>query len=169
MTDHVDAQKRSLMMSRIRSKDTGPELIVRQIAHALGLRFRLHHKGLPGKPDLVFTKRRTCIFVHGCFWHRHPGCRRCGEPKSRQSFWQQKFERNIRRDEQQIASLQDCGWNVHVIWECETRDREAIAARLRQIFDLPLHRDGATEVAPSSRPHALAARGQRPNTSMNDG
>jgi DNA mismatch endonuclease (patch repair protein) len=106
-------------MSRIRGKDTRPEMAVRRIVHAMGYRYRLHSRDLPGTPDLVFRSRRKVIFVHGCFWHRHRGCRYCYTPKSRQSFWQKKFRLNELRDREQIRRLEDAGWRVLVIWECE--------------------------------------------------
>lgn len=121
-------------MSRVRSKDTTPEMRVRRAAHALGLRFRLHRKDLPGKPDLVFPKHRVAIFVHGCFWHRHPGCAKASNPKSRESFWAKKFEANVMRDKAAADALLAKGWSVHSIWECETRDAEALSRSISRIF-----------------------------------
>ncbi|ACM36975.1 DNA G:T-mismatch repair endonuclease [Allorhizobium ampelinum S4] len=108
-------------MSRIRGRDTRPEMLVRRTAHALGYRYRLHAKDLPGRPDLVFPKKRIALFVHGCFWHRHPGCRLAYTPKSNQQFWQSKFDRNVERDGEVIAGLRALGWKPQIIWECQTR------------------------------------------------
>ncbi|WP_243460599.1 very short patch repair endonuclease [Paraburkholderia largidicola] len=119
-------------MRRVRQKDTLPELRVRRIAHAMGLRFRLHRKDLPGRPDLVFPKSRICLFVHGCFWHRHGGCRLASTPKSNGGFWLSKFDRNIERDECNARDLEALGWRVVVIWECETRDAETLYQKLRR-------------------------------------
>ena len=102
MTDIVNAEKRSEIMSRIKGRNTTPELAIRRIAHGLGFRFRLHRKDLPGSPDLVFPRYRTVVFVHGCFWHRHNGCRYAYYPKSRIQFWTKKFEENVARDETRL-------------------------------------------------------------------
>ena len=133
MTDIVDSQRRSEMMARIRGRDTVPEIVVRRIAHKLGLRFRLHRKDLPGRPDLVFPKHRLAVLVHGCFWHRHGGCRYAYTPKSRIAFWTDKFARNVARDQRNEKALRELGWRVLVIWECETRDKEKIKQRLLEI------------------------------------
>lgn len=130
MVDSLTPEARSRNMAKIRGKDTGPELLVRRVAHALGLRFRLHRRDLPGTPDLVFPGRRIALFVHGCFWHRHPGCRFAYIPKSRIEFWQAKFEGNVARDARQQEELAAQGWTVVTIWECETRDQN----RLREII-----------------------------------
>src|SRR4051794_13648069 len=103
-------------MARIRGKATGPELRVRKAAHALGLRFRLHRKDLPGNPDLVFPRYRTVVFVHGCFWHQHRNCRRASKPKSRTEYWGPKLERNIARDLNNAQRLRDIGWRVAILW-----------------------------------------------------
>jgi len=117
-------------MSRIRSKDTKPEIAVRKAAHALGLRFRLHRRDLPGTPDLVFPGRRTALFVHGCFWHRH-GCARASTPSSNAGYWAAKFERNVERDASNAAELRKLGWRCVRVWECETKDASRLAAILR--------------------------------------
>ena len=130
MTDTVDPAKRSEIMSRIRSRDTKPEMIVRRIAHGLGFRFRLHRRDLPGSPDLVFPRYKSVIMVHGCFWHRHPGCKYATSPKTRVSFWENKFKGNVVRDRRNETALHDLGWRVLVIWECETKDKEAVAERI---------------------------------------
>jgi DNA mismatch endonuclease, patch repair protein len=126
-------------MSRVPSKDTTPELVVRKLAHALGYRFRLHRKDLPGTPDLVFPSRRKVVFVHGCFWHGHtdPSCRLSRTPKSRMGFWQAKLERNRARDARNETALREAGWDVLTVWECElaVRDRDALASRLSSWLD----------------------------------
>ena len=127
-------------MSRIGGRDTGPELIVRRTAHRMGFRFRLYRKDLPGTPDLVFPKHRLVVFVHGCFWHRHSGCRFAYSPKSRVEFWMKKFKQNVARDSRKQNALQDLGWRVSVIWECETRNIKIVEDRLREwlcIDDVP--------------------------------
>ena len=132
MVDTITAAERSATMSRVRSKNTSPERRVRKAAHAMGLRFRLHRKDLPGCPDLVFPRFRLVLFVHGCFWHRHPGCAHTRTPKSRVSFWEKKFGNNVRRDTEVVSQLMDRGWRVEVIWECETRRENTLKAALRR-------------------------------------
>lgn len=123
-------------MSRIRSKDTKPELIVRSMLHRMGYRFRLHRKGLPGKPDIVLPRHKTVIFVHGCYWHRHPGCKYAYHPKSRVDFWEKKFRENVERDTKARAALEALGWRVLVVWECEAVDQAALPQILtRQLCD----------------------------------
>jgi DNA mismatch endonuclease (patch repair protein) len=117
-------------MSRIRDRDTKPELALRSLLHRLGYRFRLHRKELPGRPDIVLPKYRSVIFVHGCFWHRHSGCRYAYTPKSRVEFWQNKFETNQVRDRSKRRELFELGWRVLVVWECETRDMATLERRL---------------------------------------
>ena len=130
MTDIVDTKRRSEMMARIRGRDTAPELSVRRIAHRMGLRFRLYRNDLPGRPDLVFPKHRLAVFVHGCFWHRHEGCRNASTPKSRIAFWTGKFAANVDRDARQEAALRTLDWWVLVIWECETKDPTVVERKL---------------------------------------
>ncbi|RMB08107.1 very short patch repair endonuclease [Eilatimonas milleporae] len=134
MTDHVTRAKRRAIMQAVRSKNTGPELIVRRAAHGLGLRFRLHRKDLPGTPDLVFPKRRTVIFVHGCYWHRHKGCSKATMPKTNVEFWRDKFERNVARDEQITKALEAAGWRVAVIWQCQAKTIDKARLHLQKIF-----------------------------------
>ena len=122
---------RSANMARIKSKDTKPELAVRKALHKLGYRFRLHRRDLPGKPDVVLPRYRTVLLVHGCFWHRHPGCRFAYMPKSRVDFWRAKFDRNVARDNEVQAALRDLGWTVRVVWECETEDAGGLEDVLR--------------------------------------
>jgi len=128
--DRLTKQHRSWNMSRIRGKDTKPEMRVRSLLHRMGFRFRLHRNDLPGKPDIVLPAYGTVIFVHGCFWHRHPGCRFAYQPKSRVDFWQTKFRRNVERHQEVTAELEELGWRVVVIWECETASEEQLERRL---------------------------------------
>ena len=130
MTDIVDSQRRSELMAGMRGTDTAPERIVRRIAHRMGLRFRLHRKNLPGRPDLVFPKHNLAVFVHGCFWHQHSGCQYAHIPKSRVEYWTEKFARNIDRDKHNEEALCSSGWRVLTIWECELKDEKAIEQRL---------------------------------------
>lgn len=125
---------RSRNMAAIRGKDTAPELAVRRILHAMGLRFRLHRKDLPGCPDIVLPRHRTVVFVHGCFWHRHEGCRYTTTPKTRQEFWMAKFDSNVFRDRRYQAELNLLGWRVLVVWECELRNPESLHQRIVEAF-----------------------------------
>ncbi|MFV3386778.1 very short patch repair endonuclease [Pseudomonas sp. NY15364] len=128
--DIVDPAQRSRMMSGIRGKDTKPEMLVRRFLHAHGYRYRLHRKDLPGKPDIVLSRLRVCIFVHGCFWHHHPGCRFAVLPKSRPEFWEAKLLANAARDQRVLKSLNEAGWRTFVVWECELRRSEEVLLRL---------------------------------------
>ena len=136
MADILTARERSQMMSRIRGRDTKPELLVRAALHALGYRFRTHVRELPGTPDLVFSKRRMAVFVHGCFWHRH-GCSRTYMPKSRQEFWQAKFSENIERDLRVQKQLLHGGWGVFIAWECEIETDDTVITRLAAFLGPP--------------------------------
>jgi DNA mismatch endonuclease (patch repair protein) len=129
--DRVTPEHRSKIMSMIKGKNTLPEMVVRSVCHEMGLRYRLHRKDLPGKPDLVFPKHRLCIFVHGCFWHRHPDCKYAYTPKSRLDFWLPKFTRNVQRDLTVQEALQTLGWKVVIVWECHTKDRELLRNEIR--------------------------------------
>ncbi len=128
MVDVVDARTRSRMMAAIGSADTKPELRVRRYLHAQGFRYRLHVSGLPGRPDLVLPRFRTVIFVHGCFWHRHPGCTYATKPATRPEFWRAKFEANVARDRKVSEQLLAMEWIPLVIWECETREVRCLNA-----------------------------------------
>ena len=121
-------------MSRVSAKGSSTEMRVRRAAHALGLRYRLHRRDLPGTPDLVFPKHRVGVFVHGCFWHRHSGCKKATIPKSRTQFWRDKFDRNVKRDREAVESLEALGWRVAIIWECETKARDVLQRTLQRIF-----------------------------------
>lgn len=138
MPDVVTAETRSRMMSGIRGRDTKPELAVRRYLHARGLRYRLHVRELPGRPDIVLPRHRTAVFVHGCFWHRHEGCRFAYTPKSRQEFWLPKLEGNAARDARDQQRLLDLGWHVEVVWECDVNE-----ARLGVLATSVLAEDGS--------------------------
>ena len=111
MTDSISKEKRSWNMSRVRNKNTKPEILVRRLLHRAGFRYRLHKSGLPGRPDVVMSKYKTVIFVNGCFWHRHKNCKDATTPKTRTSFWKKKFEENVQRDERVAAELKELNWN----------------------------------------------------------
>lgn len=155
MTDIVDSRRRSEMMAGIKARDTVPEIAVRCIAHKMGLRFRLHRKELPGRPDLVFPKHRLAVFVHGCFWHRHEGCRYAYTPKSRVAFWTEKFAGNVARDKRNEEALHDLGWKILVIWECETRDDETVRRHLEDSI-----KQSVAIPAPGGRCHSPKRRVQ---------
>jgi DNA mismatch endonuclease (patch repair protein) len=136
MADTLTCEQRSNRMALIRAKDTGPEMTVRRLIHGLGYRYRLHGRRVPGKPDLVFAKRKKVIFVHGCFWHRHPdnACKLARMPKSRLDFWVPKLERNRRRDEQVRNELAQQGWQSLTIWECQLVDIAAVSEQVRSFL-----------------------------------
>ncbi len=131
----VSRQRRSRNMSKIRSKNTAPEKQVRSLLHRRGYRFRLHVKDMPGKPDIVLPKYRLVIFVHGCFWHRHPSCKFAYSPSNRKEWWQAKFKRTVARHREVVTQLTELGWNVTVIWECETACPETLSYRLGSVLD----------------------------------
>ena len=134
-TDTLSPVQRSELMSRVRSKDTKPEMRVRRMVHAMGYRYRLHHGKLPGCPDMVFPERRKIIFVHGCFWHRHEDCRRNRTPKSRREFWDAKLEKNRLRDLENQSKLRALGWDVLVVWECETEEAAGLPGRIMSFLE----------------------------------
>jgi DNA mismatch endonuclease (patch repair protein) len=119
-------------MSQVKGKNTKPEVLVRSLLHRLGYRFRLHRKNLPGRPDIVLPKYRTVIFVHGCFWHQHPGCKRAALPKQNTDFWLQKLRTNAERDEQTLRALAELGWKTVVLWTCELKDIEKLTSEIRE-------------------------------------
>ena len=127
---HSVSEQRSRNMSAIKSKNTKPEIRVRKILHSMGYRFRLHSKDLPGSPDIVLPKYRTAIFVHGCFWHRHQNCKYASTPKTRQEFWNKKFNENINRDKINQENLSSKGWKIIIVWECEIKDKDFDLNRL---------------------------------------
>lgn len=132
--DRLSKEHRSWNMSRICGQHTSPELLVRSLLHRSGFRFRLHRRDLPGSPDIVLPRHKVVVFVHGCFWHRHPRCRSAAMPKSHPEFWRQKFRANVRRDRRNISQLIKLGWQVIIIWECETRDSRALAALITRVL-----------------------------------
>ena len=135
MADTMTKAQRHAVMSHIRSRDTKPEKLLRSLVHRQGFRFRICRKDLPGRPDLVLRRHRTCVFVHGCFWHRHAGCRLASMPKDNADYWQAKFERNQARDRANVRELLALGWNVVVVWECRLRHfGEADLERLCQLI-----------------------------------
>jgi DNA mismatch endonuclease, patch repair protein len=134
VADTVSKEQRSLNMSLIRSKNTKPEVFVRSVLHHLGFRFRKNVKTLPGKPDIVLPKYKTAIFVHGCFWHQHNGCKRSTIPKSNIDYWKPKLIGNTQRDIQHKSELKKLGWNVFVIWECETKKADELIEKLKTIL-----------------------------------
>jgi DNA mismatch endonuclease (patch repair protein) len=131
MKDKLSKERRSWNMSRIKGKDTGPEKIVRSLLHRMGYRFRLHVKDLPGRPDIVLPRYRTVVFVHGCFWHRHRGCKNCTTPSKNRAFWVEKLEGNAARDLRNRAALRLAGWRVVVVWECRVHLAGALRSKLR--------------------------------------
>lgn len=137
MTDTLSARERSKRMGRVRNKDTRPEMLVRSLTHRLGYRFRLHRKDLPGRPDLVFPSRKKVVFVHGCFWHRHPlpDCRLARMPKSKLDFWEPKLRGNRERDIENERRLHNLGWSVLTIWECQLGDLDDLQARLQGFLE----------------------------------
>jgi DNA mismatch endonuclease, patch repair protein len=135
--DPLTSAERSRLMSRVRQRHTAPEQIVRSILHRMGLRFTVSgplNRTLPSRPDIVLPRWRTVILVHGCFWHRHPGCRLTTTPTAQADFWNQKFEANVGRDRNQRLLLRKAGWRVVVVWECETRNRPKLLKRLNRLF-----------------------------------
>ena len=132
MPDNLTAEQRRYAMSRVKGKNTKPEMAVRSLLHHAGYRFRLHRKDLPGYPDIILPKYRTVIFVHGCFWHQHPGCKKATIPEKNSDYWIRKLGRNRDRDQQVQTDLKNLGWNVWVIWDCDIRTRklEALKERL---------------------------------------
>lgn len=138
MADRLTIEKRSWNMSQIHSKNTKPELKVRSVLHRLGYRFRIHKRDLPGKPDIVLSKYKKVVFVHGCFWHRHDNCVNASRPKTNSEYWEKKIETNIKRDKEHEEELINSGWEVIIIWECEIEDScENISSFLKsRIFHL---------------------------------
>ncbi|HKQ51669.1 MAG TPA: very short patch repair endonuclease [Pyrinomonadaceae bacterium] len=134
MADHISPEQRSRNMSRVKGRDTRPEMLVRSIVHRLGYRFRLHGKKLPGRPDVVLTRHRKVIFVHGCFWHGHPGCRRAARPSTNREFWDKKIDGNMARDSANIKALRREGWAVLVVWQCAMKDRERLEEKLSEFL-----------------------------------
>jgi DNA mismatch endonuclease (patch repair protein) len=134
MTDHLTKKERSWNMSRIRSRDTAPEKIVRKILTELGLRYRLHVKQLPGNPDIIIKKNKTAIFINGCFWHQHKGCKRKTMPKGNRNYWKPKLKRNVAKQEADIKELRKDDWKVGIVWECEARSEAKLKKKLQKIL-----------------------------------
>lgn len=132
--DKYTPKQRSALMAKVKGKNTGPEKTVRSLVHSLGYRFRLHRRDLPGTPDLAMMSRKLAIFVNGCFWHQHPGCRKAQLPSSRRDFWKAKLEANVIRDRDAITQLEALGWRVLVLWECEIRDRVLLESVLKEFL-----------------------------------
>lgn len=128
-------EQRSRVMRAVKSRDTRPEMLTRRMIHAMGYRYRLHRKDLPGKPDMVFPSKRKAIFIHGCFWHGHDCARGARVPKSNRDYWETKIRRNRERDTQSEAALKRDGWRVLTVWECQMKDEEAFRRRLRQFLE----------------------------------
>ncbi len=135
--DTLSTKQRSERMSLVRDRDTKLEMAIRRLVHYMGYRYRLHRRDLPGTPDLVFSGRKKAVFVHGCFWHRHPdpACRLARLPKSKLDFWGPKLETNRKRDERNIALLTKLGWDVLVIWECQSKNREELQIRIKDFLE----------------------------------
>lgn len=133
--DRLTAEHRSWLMSRVKSRDTKPELLVRKLVFAMGYRYRLHVRDLPGKPDLVFSRKRKVIFVHGCFWHGHERCRYGRLPKTRQEFWSNKIEQNRARDVRTVSELKNGGWRVLEVWQCQLKDFDGLAKQLNEFLE----------------------------------
>ena len=134
--DRLAAGTRSALMSRVKQVDTAPVMRVRRILYRNGVRFRLHRRDLPGTPDIVLPSRRTVIFVHGCFWHRHEGCSRASTPMTNSERWRLKFERNVARDGEACAALHELGWTVLIVWGCELKNEAELEKRLRERLGL---------------------------------
>jgi len=132
--DKLSPTKRSEIMRNIRGKDTAPEMAVRSLVHRMGYRYRLHAKDLPGKPDMVFRSKRKVIFVHGCFWHLHEGCRKAAFPKSKKRYWVPKLLRNRERDERILQELKTMGWKALVIWQCQLAKKELISRKINRFL-----------------------------------
>jgi DNA mismatch endonuclease (patch repair protein) len=135
LVDHVSSKRRSEIMAAVRSKETKPELAVRRILHALGYRYRLHDAKLPGKPDIVFKSRKKVVFVHGCFWHRHPKCKYATIPKTKTDFWNEKFQKNVRRDRLTRSKLLDMGWECLIVWQCELKNPESLSRKMVEFLE----------------------------------
>lgn len=146
MTDRLTPEKRSWNMSRVRSRHTKPELIIRSLLHRAGFRFRIKNNKLPGSPDIILPKYTTAIFVHGCYWHRHAGCSKASMPKSNKDFWRKKFDNNVARDRRVQSELKELQWRVLVLWECEImKDPLAVLNRIIEQLDQGIDRDAGRE------------------------
>jgi DNA mismatch endonuclease (patch repair protein) len=138
MADIWTKAKRSEVMGKIRSKDTKPEIAVRKLLHGMGYRFTVNgpkNRSLPGRPDIVLPKHKTVVFVHGCFWHRHKGCKVASNPKTNKKFWREKFARNVARDRENLRELRRLGWRTIIVWECEVGKTEKVCKKLKRRID----------------------------------
>ena len=133
--DVFTKEKRSRIMSKVKGKNTKPERLVRSLLHGMGYRFRLHRRDLPGNPDIVFPKHKKVIFVHGCFWHGHEDCLRSKRPSSNQEFWDEKLNKNIQRDKNNILTLRNMGWTPLIIWTCEIKDIVLLKLKLQNFIE----------------------------------
>ncbi|MFO0963967.1 MAG: DNA mismatch endonuclease Vsr [Phycisphaerales bacterium] len=133
MADTMTRAQRSALMAKIRGRDTGPERAMRAALHGAGFRFRLRGQRLPGTPDIVLARHRIAVFVHGCFWHRHAGCRLASTPASNRAFWREKFRRNVQRDRRTARLLRARGWRVLTVWECQVRDAAKLSRALQRV------------------------------------
>jgi DNA mismatch endonuclease (patch repair protein) len=160
-TDENEAppsKERSALMAKVRGKNTTPEIKVRKILHAMGLRFRLHRRDLPGSPDIVLPRHKIAIFVHGCFWHRHDSCRLATSPKTRKDFWQGKFDANLSRDRRNEAALRASGWTTATIWECETKKASPEMIKRSLLQAVPSLASGTVDPAAERSPRSGSSR-----------
>lgn len=157
------SETRSRIMRSVRSKDTGPERRLRSILWDMGVRYRLHRRGLPGRPDIAMIGRRKAIFVHGCFWHQHPRCPKAAKPKTRRHYWIPKLLRNRQRDREAERELRKLGWSVLVIWECEFRNGDAVRSKLIRFLGpiSTLAKRRAANSTPPARPPLLVRHSDR--------
>lgn len=144
MADTLTVAERSRLMAKIKGKNTGPEMAVRSLLHRAGYRFRIHVASLPGKPDIVLPRYRTIVFVHGCFWHRHRGCKVASTPKSHRKFWADKFARNVANDKKHLRQLRKLGWKVVTVWECQLRDPKRVLRRVEGTLEAAVAGFGST-------------------------
>jgi DNA mismatch endonuclease, patch repair protein len=132
--DRLTPERRSALMAKVRGKDTAPEMIVRRLLHSMGFRYRLHRRSLPGAPDIVFPSRKKVIWIHGCYWHHHGGCRLATVPKTNRKFWIAKFKKNVARDKSNANSIAALGWKSLTIWQCELKQQRTVVRRLRKFL-----------------------------------
>ena len=158
MTDTLSSEQRSQLMAKIRGKNTGPERVVRSLLHRAGYRFRIHVRALPGTPDVVLPRYRTVVFVNGCFWHRHAGCKIATTPKSHRKFWMEKFARNVANDRKHRRQLRRMGWRVVTVWSCQLKPPDRILAKIEKALDPPRRRAANGLPAPVRLPLVAESR-----------
>ncbi|MFK4385888.1 very short patch repair endonuclease [Bradyrhizobium sp. USDA 223] len=146
MADRLTPEQRSAHMARIGRCNTRPELMVRQLLTEIGYRYRIHLGGVPGRPDVAFTKRKKAVFIHGCFWHAHENCRVFKLPSSRKEFWERKFENNKARDKRLLEAAEEAGWQTLVVWECELSNLGRVSRRLKRFLGPPRHDEKKAKV-----------------------